>query len=63
MRRKNKVINKSPYPDHVIETIARCLWPDIQKAFESEKEQHDFTEWKESQDMKIENAYAIATQV
>ena len=39
MARKKKLINRTPYPDYVIETVARCLWPDIQAFFESEEGQ------------------------
>ena len=49
MARKKKPVNKSPYPDHVIETIARCLWPDIQDFFESEEGQREFAKWKAEQ--------------
>ena len=37
MARKKKTVNSTPYPDYVIETVARCLWPDIQAFFESEE--------------------------
>lgn len=49
MTRRKKPVNKSPYPDHVIETIARCLWPDIQAFFESEEGQREFAKWKAEQ--------------
>ena len=49
MARKKKPVNKSPYPNHVIETIARCVWPDIQAYFESEEGQREFAEWKQQQ--------------
>ena len=49
MARKKKPINKSAYPDHVIETIARCLWPDIQAYYESEEGQRKFARWKTEQ--------------
>lgn len=49
MARKKKPVNKSPYPDHVIETIARCVWPDIQAYFESEEGQREFAKWKAEQ--------------
>ncbi len=45
-------INKSPYPDHVIEAIARCLWPDIQAFYESEEGQKEFAAWKDEQEKK-----------
>lgn len=46
MGRKGKPVNNSPYPDHVIEAIARCLWPDIQSFFESKDGQKEFDLWK-----------------
>ena len=46
MARKKTPVNNSPYPDHVIETIARCLWPDIQAFYESEEGQKAFADWK-----------------
>ena len=44
--RKKKLTNHSPYPDHVIEKIARCFWPDIQADFESYEAQQEFAAWK-----------------
>ena len=46
MTRKRKLINNTPYPDYVIDAMARCLWPDIQAFFESEEGQKEFAEWK-----------------
>ena len=46
MTRKRKLINNTPYPDYVIDALARCLWPDIQAFFESEEGQKEFAEWK-----------------
>ena len=46
MARKKKPINNTPYPDYVIGTVARCLWPEIQAFFESEEGQREFAEWK-----------------
>ena len=37
MSRKKKLINNSDLPDHEIEAIARCIYPDILELFESEK--------------------------
>lgn len=54
MARKKKPVNNTPYPDYVIETVARCLWPDIQAFFESEEGQREFEEWKEEQLLKKE---------
>jgi hypothetical protein len=33
-------------PDHVIDTLARCLLPKIQAYFESPEGQTDFEAWK-----------------
>ena len=62
MARKKKPVNNTPYPDYVIETVARCLWPDIQAFFESEEGQREFEEWKEEQLLKKEkeNFYSLA---
>ena len=49
MARKKKPVNRSPYPDHVIETIARCVWPDIQDDFESEERQPECSKRKAEQ--------------
>ena len=54
MARKKKLVNRTLYPDYVIETVARCLWPDIQAFFESEEGQREFAEWKAEQERKKE---------
>ena len=54
MARKKKPVNNTPYPDYVIETVARCLLPDIQAFFESEEGQREFAEWKAEQERKKE---------
>ena len=46
MSRKKKLINNSDLPDHEIEAIARCIYPDILELFESEDGQKEFAEWK-----------------
>ena len=46
MPRKKKLINNSDLPDHEIEAIARCIYPDILELFESEEDQKEFAEWK-----------------
>ena len=42
MVRKKKPVNNMPYPDYVIETVARCLWPHLQAFFEREEEKREF---------------------
>jgi hypothetical protein len=37
-------------PEHEIETLARCLLPEIQKFFESEQGKREFEEWKTKQE-------------
>ena len=46
MPRIKKLINSSDLPDHEIEAIARCIYPDILALFESEEGQKAFAEWK-----------------
>ena len=42
----------SGIPRHVLESIARCLLPDIQAFYESEQGQREFEEWKKKQNGK-----------
>ncbi len=44
-RRKKNCQTDIPY--HEIESLARCLLPDIQEYFESEDGKGEFTEWKQ----------------
>ena len=39
-----------PYPQHAIDAVTRCLWPDIVAFFESEEGQKEFEAWKRQQD-------------
>ena len=41
-------------PQQHIETLARCLLPQIEKFFESEEGQREFNEWKKMQSSKDE---------
>lgn len=52
MGRKKKLINNSDIPQYAIETVARCLLPDIIAYFESEEGQREFAEWKRQQEEK-----------
>ena len=49
MGRRKKLINNSDIPQHAIETIARCIFPDILAFYESEEGQREFAEWKRKQ--------------
>lgn len=46
MGRRKKLINNTNIPQHKIETIARCILPDILTFYESEEGQREFAEWK-----------------
>ena len=46
MSRRKKIVNNSDIPQHVIESIARCIWPDIQAYYESEEGQREFAAWQ-----------------
>ena len=43
---KKKFVNKTNIPEHEIEKIARCLFPDILALYNSEEGQKEFEEWK-----------------
>ena len=47
MSRRKKLINNTDIPQHEIEAIARCIWPDILAFYESEEGQREFAEWQE----------------
>ncbi len=46
MGRRKKLINNTNIPQYRIETIARCIMPDILAFYESEEGQREFAEWK-----------------
>ena len=46
MGRKKKLINETNIPEHCIESIARCLLPDIVAFYHSEEGQKEFEKWK-----------------
>lgn len=50
MSRKRKPVNNSGIPQHIIESIARCILPDIIAYYETEEGQRQFQEWKAMQD-------------
>lgn len=54
MGRRKKLINNTNIPQHKIETIARCILPDILIYLESEEGQIEFAKWKEEQKSKLE---------
>lgn len=50
MARKKKPVNNSDIPQHIIESIARCILPDIIAYYETEEGQREFQEWKAKRD-------------
>ena len=50
MPRRKKPVNHSDLPDHVVEFIARLIYPDIVAYYESEEGQREFAEWKAQQE-------------
>lgn len=52
MGRRKKLVNHSGIPQHALEAIARCVWPDIQASFNSEEGQRMFAEWEAEQGAK-----------
>ena len=50
MSRKKKPVNNSGIPQHIIESIARCILPDIIAYYETEEGQQQFQEWKAMQE-------------
>ncbi len=46
MSRRKKIINESDIPQHVIDSLARCLWPDIPASYEDEEERRKLAEWQ-----------------
>lgn len=46
MARQKKRTNNTPYPEYVLETVARCVFPDIVAFFQSEEGQREFEEWR-----------------
>ena len=50
MSRKKKPVNNSGIPQHIIESIARCILPDIIAYYETEDGQRQFQEWKAMQE-------------
>ena len=52
--------NRTNIPKHEVEALARCLLPEIQKLFESEKGQREFEEWKKKKAAEKESKKANA---
>lgn len=60
MSRRKKLINNTDIPQHEIEAIARCIWPDILAFYESKEGQREFEEWKARRQAKKEQENVAA---
>ena len=49
MNKKKKSTNTSPYPDEVIDRLARAFYPAIPACWNSEKGQREFAAWQAEQ--------------
>ncbi len=49
-KKNDKSTHPPDIPDHVIESLARCVLPSIQAYFESEEGRREFEEWKRQKD-------------
>ena len=47
---------KPEIPDEAIDTLARCLLPEMIKYFESEQGKREFAEWKAKQNKSAADA-------
>ena len=52
----NSKDNNIGIPQHEIESIARCLFPAVQRFFESEEGKREFAEWKKKQTVQKEGS-------
>lgn len=55
MSRRKKIINNIDFPLHALETVARCILPDIIAYYETEEGQREFEEWKAQQESLKQN--------
>jgi hypothetical protein len=49
LSRKKKIIMQSGYPIEALEAVARCFYPAILDAYNSEEGQREFAAWKAEQ--------------
>ena len=59
MSRRKKLVNQTNIPQHEIEKIARCIFPDILAFYESEEGQKEFAAWKEQREQKQKKDKAV----
>lgn len=54
MKNKNNNDHQTGIPVHIINSVARCLLPDILKFYESKEGQEYFEKWKAEQEKKAQ---------
>lgn len=59
LSRRKKLINNSDIPQHAIESIARCILPDILAYYESEEGQKEFAKWQTNSDERLMEAKTV----
>lgn len=47
--RKHKFVNKTPYPDYVVERFTRCIFEDVLAYFATEEGQREYALWEAEQ--------------
>lgn len=50
MGRKKKFINRTHYPDWVIERFTRCIFDDVLAFFATEEGQQEYAQWEAQQE-------------
>ena len=51
---RKRIINNSDIPQHVIDSIARCLWPDILASYMNENERREIEAWAKKRDINTD---------
>lgn len=54
MKNKNNNDHQTGIPVHIINSVARCLLPDILKFYESKEGKEYFEQWKAEQEKKAQ---------
>ena len=60
MGRKKKFVNKTHYPDWVIERFTRCIFDDVLAFFTTEEGQREYEAWEAEQKAQKERQGAAA---
>ena len=63
MGRKHKFVNKTHYPDWVIERFTRCIFDDVLAFFATEAGQAEYEAWEREQEELKKQKRAATTKV